>query len=300
MNKIIYCFLFIFLSFQSFYTFAEEQPIILLSKEDIQITQTDLLLFLQQGDKNKQISNLKRPKKINQIIQYLYLNKKLAKEALKLGLDKEPTIAYQLNQARETILKSARLMAFKPKKMPEFEDIAKIKYLTHQKKYQVEEKVQVAHIMVNFVNRTDKEALARIKEAQTALSKGESFKILAKKYSDDLTNNEKGGILIPYARKDLLKSFSDAAFNLKQENELSEIIKTRQGYHLIKLIKKMPAHIQSFRDVKETIISRIKIKYIADQKSEFIKTKKTKIETYPIHEKNLSHFIQQRLDFLEK
>lgn len=281
--------------------FAAEQSTILLAKNGIQVTSHDLLLFLAQGgDKNKQIVNLKSPKNLKKIINHLYLTKILAKEALELKLDQDPTIAYQLKQARLTILKGARLQGFKPKKMPDFEDTAKLDYFANPEKYEQPDKVQVAHIMVNLVDRTEEEALNRIKEVQSKILLGEDFAILAKEYSDDRSSNDKGGILSAYAKNELLKPFADAAFLLEKKDDMSDIVKTDRGYHLIKLIKKIPAHLTPFNDVKEKLIKKLEAKYTAAKKKDYILSKKEKIKQFPIEEKNLENFVKQRLVFLEQ
>ncbi|MEE2931627.1 MAG: peptidylprolyl isomerase [Bacteroidota bacterium] len=71
---------------------------------------------------------------------------------------------------------------------------------------------------------------------------GEDFKVLAALYSDDIESANKGGDIGFVSRGDLVSEFEKAAFRLK-ENEISKIIKTEYGYHIIKLIERMGERI---------------------------------------------------------
>jgi len=86
------------------------------------------------------------------------------------------------------------------------------------------EKIRCSHILVQ------KEALA--KEILDKLSKGESFGKLAEQYSID-GSRKRGGDLGFFGRGAMVKEFEKAAFGLKK-GEVSGIVKTQYGYHIIK------------------------------------------------------------------
>ena len=68
--------------------------------------------------------------------------------------------------------------------------------------------------------------------------KGEKFSTLAVLYSEDPGSASKGGELGLFSRGSMAPEFESAAFNLKNKNDLSEIIKTKFGYHLLQLIER--------------------------------------------------------------
>ncbi len=86
------------------------------------------------------------------------------------------------------------------------------------------EKIKCSHILV------EKESTA--KEVLAKLQKGESFTKLAEQYSIDGTR-KRGGDLGSFGRGAMVKEFEKAAFDLKK-GEISGIVKTQFGYHIIK------------------------------------------------------------------
>jgi parvulin-like peptidyl-prolyl isomerase len=89
------------------------------------------------------------------------------------------------------------------------------------------DKIRCAHILVN------NEALA--KEILARLQKGESFSKLAEEYSID-GSRKRGGDLGVFGRGMMVKSFESAAFAL-EKGQLSGIVKTEFGYHIIKRLE---------------------------------------------------------------
>ncbi len=90
--------------------------------------------------------------------------------------------------------------------------------------------ITVRHILV------DDEATA--KEVQTKLKNGEKFTALAKEYSTDTSTSSNGGLLDPFGTGEMDEAFEKAAYALEKTDDVSGIVKTSYGYHLIQLVKK--------------------------------------------------------------
>lgn len=98
-------------------------------------------------------------------------------------------------------------------------------------------KIRASHILVSFnQNGTvdTAKALEKIKDIQNKIKGGEDFAELAKQFSDDKGSGVNGGDLGFFSRRMMVKEFDQAAFKLKV-GEVSDIVKTRYGFHLIKL-----------------------------------------------------------------
>lgn len=88
--------------------------------------------------------------------------------------------------------------------------------------------IRASHILVSTESAAA-EILSRLKA-------GEDFSALSQQYSLDAASRNSGGDLGPFARGDLMEAFENAAFQLKP-GEISGIVKTNLGYHIIKRTK---------------------------------------------------------------
>ncbi len=138
-------------------------------------------------------------------------------------------------------------------------------------------RIRVSHIMISFKskdkNRKPDEALAKIKEIQKKLNNGADFAELAKEYSEDPGSAKRGGDLGFFGRRRMVRPFDEAAFNLKK-GEVSGIVRTKFGYHLIKLTDIEP--YPTFEKDKESLKKLYKrARYQSDYKH-LVDTLKTK------------------------
>ena len=108
--------------------------------------------------------------------------------------------------------------------------------------------VRLRHILV----QTEAEA----KEIQARLAKNESFEELAKKLSRDTNSAPKGGDLGYLGREQMLPDFARAAFALKP-NEVSDVVKTPFGFHVIKLTDRKKGEPLAFDQVKGQLQRRL-------------------------------------------
>jgi len=119
------------------------------------------------------------------------------------------------------------------------------RYKEKLKSMPAEEEVHARHILV----ATEQEA----KDILAELKKGTAFDKLAKEKSTDKASGAEGGDLGWFKRTDMVKEFSDAAFNLKK-GELSETpIKTQFGFHVIKVEDRRQAPPPTFEELSEQI-----------------------------------------------
>ena len=137
--------------------------------------------------------------------------------------------------------------------------LAKEYYTANKADYKTDERVSAAHILISLVARTPDEAQARANEVLLRLQAGEDFQALAKQYSDDESNAEKGGDLGLFPRNTMVKPFEDAAFAMTEEGEISGPIETQYGYHIIRLNERVLGRQRSFEEVKPDIIATQKV-----------------------------------------
>lgn len=122
------------------------------------------------------------------------------------------------------------------------------------------ERVKASHILVSVDPKATPEAKKQAKDKAEALLKrvqgGEDFAALAKKESD-CPSSARGGDLGEFPRGQMTPPFDKAVFSLKP-NEISPVVETEFGYHVIKLTAKLPPATASFEEVKEKIVYHLK------------------------------------------
>lgn len=121
--------------------------------------------------------------------------------------------------------------------------------------------VKVAHIMIFNVTADgapNEGAQSTINDIYKKLQQGESFEDLARQFSQDQSTAARGGVLNPFASGQLSsEEFEDTAFSLTKENPVSKPIQTQYGWHIVKLIERIPMKsLDASRQDIETKISR--------------------------------------------
>lgn len=97
-----------------------------------------------------------------------------------------------------------------------------------------------------------KEALEKIKMVEDKLKNGGDFEDLARQYSDDSASAASGGDLGYISEGQMLEEFGEALFSL-DVGEVSEIVETKYGFHIIKVFDRQKEYIQKFDEVEESI-----------------------------------------------
>ena len=133
---------------------------------------------------------------------------------------------------------------------------AKNFYEANPARFERPESVRTAHILISTVDKAtqkpispekkkEKEKIA--KDVKARADKGEDFAKLVKDFSEDTGSKDKGGEYT-FSRKEMVPEFETAAFSLKV-NQISDIVETRFGYHIIKLLQKIPPEKVAFEKV---------------------------------------------------
>jgi peptidyl-prolyl cis-trans isomerase C len=151
---------------------------------------------------------------------------------------------------------------------------SKAYYDNHTNLFKKPEQVRASHILIKVDpqgNESQKaEARKRIEEIQEKLRQGEEFEALAGQYSE-CPSAASGGDLKYFRRGQMVKPFEAVAFTLKP-GDVSEIVETRFGYHLIKVTDKKPEETVAYEDVNEKI-------------KEYLRREKTQGEMIPYVER---------------
>ena len=161
------------------------------------------------------------------------------------------------------------------------EDARKL-YDENPKKYQVSEQVSARHILITpdltdphaDPNEAKAKARAKAEDLLKQINGGADFAELAKANSADPGSAANGGDLGFFARGRMVPPFEKAAFELK-DGQVSDVVNTSYGFHIIKATGRKEAGVTPFDEVKEDIIrqlTQIKQTEFAKQYIEKLKT----------------------------
>ena len=139
--------------------------------------------------------------------------------------------------------------------VPVTDDELKAIYQQNIQQYEVPDRVHAEHILLTTVGKTDAEVAEIKKQAEDILAqarKGANFEELAKKYSQDPGSKDKGGDLGWLVHGQTVPEFDKAVFSTPK-GQISDLVRTQYGFHIIKVLDKETAHTKPFDEVKESL-----------------------------------------------
>jgi peptidyl-prolyl cis-trans isomerase D len=152
-------------------------------------------------------------------------------------------------------------------------------YDQNREQYRVPEQVKVSHIWIKMPlpgadGKIDDKAVAEAQHRADDLLKqlkgGAKFEDVAKKYSEDPGSSNVGGSLGWIGKGQMTAEFEKAAFSLPK-GQTSDVVKTLDGFHIIRVDDKQDAHVKPLDDVKaqiEPILKHQKGQEIAQKKAD--------------------------------
>ena len=224
------------------------------------ITVSDLNTIISYLDQEKQKALEKNPQMKESLLRQIVQTTVIADVARANGFDKKPDVKKQLELFTNNFLVNEFLKREVAQKVTVSESDEKSYYDGHKDEFMVPETVKARHILVKVAPGASDEDKKKAKEkAQSILEKikaGGDFAKLASELSDDPGSKQKGGDLGFFAKGRMVKPFEDAAFSLKP-GEVSGIVETQFGYHIIKVDEKKAGFQEPFEKVKERINQKL-------------------------------------------
>ena len=218
------------------------------------ITGNDLVTETSTLDSLVRQRALASPENVQRIGAEMYIRRVLAAQAVEQKLDEDPAVKHLLAVVRERVLADAlarRKEAQSRPTGPVLEKLAQQNYKAQQARFQQPERVHARHILIPLQapNARDQAEVLR-----KQVLEGAKFEDLAKKNSKDPGSASRGGDLGLFTRGKMVEAFDNAAFALTKPGDVSEVVETRFGFHIIQLVEKRAAGVQPFSEVKDQLI----------------------------------------------
>jgi peptidyl-prolyl cis-trans isomerase C len=201
---------------------------------------------------------MNNPKRIEELIDRLLINRQLAMEGHAAGVDKGSEFKQAVKQQEERLLTELHLTDMRTNlDIGDAKELARERYEVNPAAYALPGATSARHILIATKSRTDETAKALADSVHAKVLAGEDFTALVKEYSDDPSKANNEG-LIPGADSDSMDpAFAEAVKQLKNPGDVSAVVKSRFGYHIIKLEGRIPPKPRSFEQVKDKIVSEL-------------------------------------------
>jgi peptidyl-prolyl cis-trans isomerase D len=123
--------------------------------------------------------------------------------------------------------------------------------------YSTPEQVRASQILLKTdAKKKEEEVKAKAEQVLKEVKAGGDFAALAKKYSEDEGSAKNGGDVDFFARGRMVPEFDEAAFKL-QPGEISDLVKSQYGFHIIKVTDKKAATVRTLDEVRPQIVDQL-------------------------------------------
>lgn len=221
------------------------------------ITSTDVLKNIAQMPTQVRDDIISDPTKLRQLVGNLYLRRAFAQEADRKGLAKTAEVQFKLETARESILAEAEVERIATAATPDnaaVDKLAQTIYKAEPERFAVPAQTRARHILIKG---TEPNSLAQAEKLLAELKAGANFEELAKAHSADPGSAAKGGDLGFFPKGRMVKAFEDALETLQKPGDLSDVVQSSFGYHIIRLEERQPASTKPFEEVRESLHAQV-------------------------------------------
>ncbi len=129
-------------------------------------------------------------------------------------------------------------------------------YNDNFEQYSSPDQVRASHILFRLEGKDEPTVRAQAETVLKEARGGADFAALAQKYSQDETNAKEGGDLGTFGRGRMVPEFDTAAFAM-ESGQISDLVKTEYGFHIIKLIEKLPGAVKPIDEVRAQLTEQI-------------------------------------------
>ncbi len=264
---------------------ADAADPVLVRRGDIVITRSDYeaeLLNIPKDDRAEFRASTRRNR---ELVGRMLVARELAAEARNRKLDQDALVKRRLLLADDKLLVSVLLADVEAAAVRElaaqaaaFERAAREQYITAKASYTTPETLMLTQIFFSAEKDGFEGAKKRADDAYAKLRAGADIGDLAATISDDTQSRDARGRVGPLARRELDANVAEVAFLLKNPGDISPPIKSRAGWHIVRLDTRNPPVTRSFDEVKGEIMDELRDKHIASAKSALMRDIATKNE----------------------
>jgi len=266
-------------------SFSQEDAVVAkIGEKNITLSDFNKTLNFYDPEKLKAIEKNQQVKE--QILLQMVQAMVVSRVAIQNGFDAKPDIKEHLELLKNGFLANEYIKREVLQKVAVSDNDLQAYYNANKDEFKTPEMVKARHILflvdASATDEAKKKVYEKAAETVKKIKKGEDFAKLATELTGDPGSQSKGGDIGFVARGKTVKPFEDALFALKT-GEVSDVIETKFGYHIIKAEEKKGASEEPFDAVKEKIRQQITQERAKSAFTEFIDKamKDSKAEIFP-------------------
>lgn len=200
------------------------------------------------------------PRNIERLLEGLIMDRQLAEQARDLGLDQDPAIAAQIRLALDRALARRYLDQWaSQQEEPDFEPLARERYMANPARFSNPASVDVRHVLITVEKHGEARAREIAEEVLAKARAGEDFAKLVEDYSEDTeAGRANGGLLRNIHPNQTSPAFEEAAFALTEPGQLSDVVRSDFGFHVIRFESRTEARLRPFETVRDGIVAELR------------------------------------------
>lgn len=217
------------------------------------ISVADVFAELRRARPEDRQAILSKPDMAQQLASNLLVRRMLAIEDERDGRATDPVIAASIAIARDRVLSDDRLARLDVKNSPNdnaIEAYARDYYQANRAKFEKPTQTRASHILLP---KDSADSLMKAKDLLAQLRAGASFEDMAKAHSIDPGSAARGGGLGFFQAGKMVPSFDQAVDKLVKPGDLSDVIESDFGYHIIRLDERQDKTVRPYVEVREQL-----------------------------------------------
>jgi peptidyl-prolyl cis-trans isomerase C len=252
---------------------AQSPDTVLVSNSLAKVTKADYDAELLKLPPDLRAGFSNNPRRVNELLQRMLMQKSLAAQAREAGLDKRPDIKARLDFEIEKFLSTMQIEAIDAAATAEFnanmakyEARARELYVIDKASFTTPAQVSATHILFDPKKHGAEAARKLAIETRAKIVAGADMNKLAREISDDPSSSQNGGSLGWFSQKDMDQAFAQAAFALANVGDISEPVQSQFGWHIIRLDGKREGALKPYEQAREQIMAELRRRAIEEKR----------------------------------
>ncbi len=259
---------------------TNEMNKVFASQGDVSITYGEIDAAISKVPAEFRMPFIRNGERMDRVVGDMLRVRIVAEDAKAVQFDEGPLIKSRMAIAAERELAEAWMTKIKADTpQADYEAMAHEYYLANPEQFMTEEVVDVSHILIGNEDRSDEDALELATSLREQLFEDPSrFDAMIIEYSDDPSKGSNNGRFPNTKRGQMARSFEDMSFSMENPGDISELVETGYGYHIIRLNKKFPPRPISFKQIKAGAIKEARENHLEEHRAQYI----SKLVDHPI------------------